>query len=64
MVALLQMSNITGGLFTIDLRSLNSMRIISNWNPEVARSKLKHLITKDEVGIVTIKVMKAKGYSE
>lgn len=39
------------------------MGIISNWEPEVVGAKLQqHLITKDEVGTVTMKDTGAKDF--
>lgn len=54
----------TGGISTTELRSLNAMGIISNRDPEVAGVKLQQLITRDKVGVITIKDRGAKDYSE
>ena len=56
------MSEITGGISTIKLRSINAMGITSNWDPEVAGAKLQHLIIKDEVGMVTVMDTGAKDF--
>lgn len=63
-VVVLYSSAIIGGISTTELRSLNAMGIISNWDPEVAGVKLQELITKDKVGVITIKDMGAKDDSE
>lgn len=44
--------------------SLNAMGITSHRDSEEARAKLQHFITKDEVGMVTVKDRGIKAQSE